>query len=234
MIRRVFALVLVLVFSLMLSTVAVAGSGTQQLVPTTPGTIMATIPTVDEQRAGLTFWWPEYYISRMISGAREVGGNFIQVGTGSPQGIRANTLRPVASAGMRVEADTICATTGATDVRLVIDQPVLVNRDILVSGWVGGAEVDRVREYFNRFFRNAIQVVHMDHTGGFGQTVRIAARVNLDGMEINQLAFYSFDWQTNVARRIAHPNYSIDGEFVWFSTDVGDFVIISSAPLVRR
>ena len=120
-------------------------------------------------------------------------------------------------------------------VRISIDNPRAMSGDTLVSAWVQGSNVDSVRGTFERWFSNNVRVVHFDHTGAWGQTVRAAARVDLTGMNANNLYFYNYDRATNMFRLIAAPNYRIDANgYVHFNTDMGGSVIISDGPLVRR
>jgi len=107
--------------------------------------------------------------------------------------------------------------------------------DVNVSAWVSGSNVDSIRVIFDRFYSNNVRVVHFDHSGAWGQTVRVAARVEFAGMRTNNLHFYSYNRETNTFSRINNPNYRIDGNgFLHFNTHLGDSIVISEGPLVRR
>jgi len=69
-------------------------------------------------------------------------------------------------------------TTGV-QVRTFINAPRAMTGDLLVSAWVAGNDVNWTRNHFERFFSNDLRVVSFDHSGAFGQTVRVAARVDL-------------------------------------------------------
>jgi len=117
-------------------------------------------------------------------------------------------------------------------VRLVIEDPGAMRGDVLVSGRVTGDEVNRVRGMFERQFGNRVQVVQFDQRGEWGQTVRVAARVDLTGMDTGNLHFYSYDDQTNRTVRIPTPNYHVDASgFLHFSTPFAGSIIISDGPL---
>jgi len=91
-----------------------------------------------------------------------------------------------------------------------------------------------VQNLFDRFFDNRLSVVHFDHSGAWGQTVRAAARVDLTGKDIDNLHFYSYDRESNSYRRIAQPDYRIDRNgFLHFNKDTGGSIIISNGPLAR-
>lgn len=118
-------------------------------------------------------------------------------------------------------------------VRLMINQPELIRTDTLVSGWVTGSEVASVRSLFERWHPGRqVRVVHFDHRGEWGQEVRVAARVDLTGMNTDNLHFYSYDAQTNIGTRIVAPNYSIDGNgFLHFSTPLAGSIVITDGLL---
>ena len=120
-------------------------------------------------------------------------------------------------------------------VRLYIDNPENMQGDILVSAWTKGRDVERIRNLFNRWFDNKVQIVYFDHAGEWGQTLRAAANINLDGMDAENLYFYNYDSKTNRFTRIRKPNYRIDcNGFLHFSMDTGGAVIVSDGALVRR
>jgi len=136
-------------------------------------------------------------------------------------------------ANLRFEHDTMNG--NAIQVRLYIDNPALINSDMMLSAWVSGKDVDWTRNLFERFFTNSVRVVHFDHSGAWGQSVRVAARVNLADMNIQNLVFYSYDRASNSYRRIANPAYRIDANgFLHFTTSMGGDIIISDGPLTRR
>ena len=216
MTRKIFALALALILLLVFGVGAVA----------------SPIDITDRQE--IEIWTTAEDVTRMVSGARAYSSDFIQTGSGVRHGMRAAAWRPLDGTGLRFEHDSTNF-VGSTEVRLIVNQPELMTEDMLVSAWVAGSDVDWVRRHIDRFFRNVVQVVQFDHTGEFGQTVRVAARINLRGMLADELVFYNFDREANVLNRIAQPNYRIDANgFVWFDTDAGDFVVISSTPLIRR
>jgi hypothetical protein len=136
-------------------------------------------------------------------------------------------------ANLRYEHDTLAG--NAIQTRLYIDNPAGFDRDILVSGWVDGREVNWTRNLFERFFNNRVQVVHFNHTGAWGQAVRVAAKLDLTGMDTGNLVFYSYDRQANSYQSVRTPNYRIDSNgYLHFTTTLAGDIIISNGPLARR
>ena len=110
----------------------------------------------------------------------------------------------------------------------------LLKTDIPVGVWTGNAAANAVQRLFSRYFSNNIRVVAQAYRGDWGQTVRIAAKVDLTGMDVNNLYFYSYNSATNSYKRIAAPNSRIDRNgYLHFDTTVGGDIIISSGPLAR-
>ena len=138
-----------------------------------------------------------------------------------------------ALAGLRFENDTVA--DGAVQVRLYINDPANIKNDLMVSGYVKGGEVDRIRSHFEKWFGNKVRVIHMDQTEPWGQPVQIAARVDLTGMDANNLYFYSYDKKTNTYKRIEKPAYWIDENgYLHITTELAGDIIISEGPLERK
>jgi len=135
--------------------------------------------------------------------------------------------------GMRFDHDT--TDSRGVQVRVTIQNPGEISQDKLVSAWVTGNDVDRARGIFERWFSNPVQAVHFDHGAEWGQTVRVAARVDLTGKDTDNLYFYNFDREANTFRLIAEPNDRVDANgFLWFNTDRGGSIIVSDGPLALR
>jgi len=145
-------------------------------------------------------------------------------------GVRADAW---ASFGFAYSHDT--TDERGVQVRTFINDPRTMSGDVLASAWTSGNDVNWTRSHFERFFSNDLRVVSFDHAGAFGQTVRAAARVDLTGMDAENLRFYSFDRAANTFRPIAAPNYRVDGNgFLWFDTQQGGAVVVSGGALARR
>jgi hypothetical protein len=129
-------------------------------------------------------------------------------------------------AGYSYSHDTV--SDKAVKVRVTFTDPELIKDDTLVSGYVSGNDVNRVRDIFKKWFGNKLAVIHFDQAGSWGQTANIAAKVDLSGMDLQNLAFYSYDKKANKYTRILSPNYTIDAKgYVKFDTDLAGDIIIS-------
>ena len=138
-----------------------------------------------------------------------------------------------ASFGFAYQHDSMVGQS--VDVRLHIDDPRAMTVDVYVSAWTGSQNATWIRNHFERFFDNQIRVVEFDHAGAWGQTVRVAARLDLAGMDTDNLVLYTYDREVNRYRRILEPNYRIDRNgYLHFRTDMGGAVIVSDGALVRR
>lgn len=105
----------------------------------------------------------------------------------------------------------------------------------MVSGYVKDSNVEWTKGHFERWFKNKLRVIHTDQQIDWGQPVRIAARVDLSGMDTKNLYFYSYDKATNSYRRIEKPAYWIDKNgYLHFTTEYAGDIIISEGPLKRK
>jgi len=135
--------------------------------------------------------------------------------------------------GMRFEHDT--TDVRGVQARITFQNPAEMSGDVLVSAWVQGIDVNRVQSIFESFFSNSVRVVHFDHGDQWGQTARVAARIDLTGMDVENLYFYSYNREANTFRPIAEPNYRIDANgFLHYNTNMGGSIIISDGPLELR
>ena len=135
--------------------------------------------------------------------------------------------------GYKYYHDTITGTN--VDVRLYINSPELIDRDMFVTGWVSGAIVERRKAFFEKWFSNKVQVIHMDNAEPWGQEVQIAAKVDLTGWDTKRLYFYSYDAKTNSYKIIPAPKYWIDSNgYLHFFTEFAGDIIVSEEPLEKR
>ena len=107
--------------------------------------------------------------------------------------------------------------------------------DRKVSGYVKGSIVDSRRAFFEKWCSNKLRIVHLSHTGSFGQAVEIAAKVDLTDMDTDNLYFYSYDKSANSYKRIEKPAYWIDKNgYLHFTTGLAGDIIVSEGPLKKR
>ena len=176
-------------------------------------------------------WITTSTVPNLMQGTDKNGQAFVRSRHNGKQGVRAAAW--AALAGRRYEHDTLDGNT--IQVRLYINEPGQMTGDTMVSAWVKGSDVDKIRNRFEKWFSNKIQVVQFDHTGLWGQTVRVAAKLDLKGMDIDNLVFYSYDRATNSRKRVVNPAYWIDNNgYLRFNTDTAGAIIISDGALTPR
>jgi len=202
-----------------------SGGGGGAAFSSTVGVASPIVPQAQEQ------WLTAPAASGLTQTAVAGGQNFTRSRHNGRYGVRADAWANLA--GRRFEHDTVYGT--GVSVRLIINNPAQMSGDAMVSAWLSGNNVTQTHSRFERWFANQTRVIQFDHAGAWGQTVRVAARVDLTGMNANNLVFYNFDSATNTFRIIARPDYRIDTNgFLWFNTDFGGAIIVSEGPLTRR
>jgi len=177
-------------------------------------------------------YWIELNEARTLAGtAREKGDSYVRTRRAASAGIRRSALAELS--GLRYEHDTIAG--GAVQVRITIPDPAKATKDVLLSGYVKGADVDRTRSHFEKWFTNKLRVIHLEQQGDFGMAVQIAALVDLTGMDTTNLHFYSYDKAANTYRRIENPAYWIDANgYLHFTTQYGGDIVISDGTLEMK
>jgi uncharacterized repeat protein (TIGR02543 family) len=165
-----------------------------------------------------------------ITAAKEKGLGNILIRKNSKFGVRKAAWS--ALTGYQYWHDTMDG--NAVQVRVYIRKPIIFDADLLVSGYIKGSEVDRVKALFEKYFSNKVRTIHMDQIGPWGQTVEIAARVDLTGVDVTNLVLYSYDKDTNTYRRLKKPVYWIDQNgYLHFTTLYAGDIIISEGALAR-
>jgi len=132
-----------------------------------------------------------------------------------------------------VDFDTL--DENAVAVRVTVREPGKMTGEKLLSGYVKGSIVDSRKAFFEKWFKNKVRVIHLDQQGDFGQPVKIAAKLDLTGMDASKLYFYSYDKKTNTYRRIEKPAYWIDKNgYLHFTTEYAGDIVVSEGPLERK
>ncbi len=92
-----------------------------------------------------------------------------------------------------------------------------------------------VTSLFKKWFKNKnVAAVKMAQKGEFGFTVEAAVKVDLKNFNKNNLKFYSYNAATNTYKEI-ETKYTIDAKgLVHFNTTVGNYVIITDAPIASK
>ena len=177
-----------------------------------------------------TEWLERSGTSASIAAARESGLRHVLTRANSQYGVRGAAW--AALSGYQYWHDTMGGS--AVQVRVYVKNPTAITTDLLVSGTVKGAEVQATTTLFEKFFSNTVRTIHMDQTGAWGQSVEIAAKVDLTGMDVTRLMIYSYDKTTNAYRRIEKPAYWVDTNgYLHFTTQYAGDIVISEGPLTR-
>ena len=92
-----------------------------------------------------------------------------------------------------------------------------------------------VNNTFTKFFDNEIAVAKCEQEGKFGMNVRMAVKVNLEKLNKETLAFYSYDAKTNTFKKIKEPKYVVDKNgYVHFDTNLAGSIVITDKPLTLK
>jgi hypothetical protein len=136
---------------------------------------------------------------------------------------------------VRIHFDTMLP-GNIVDVRVYINPAEVTGTDnINVSGSTTNQMAQVTGNTFETFFANSIAVVALGQQGNFGMDVRIAARVDLSGMNTNRLYFYAYDAAANTYTRIMNPQHRVDANgFLHFTTPLGGSIVISDGPFSLR
>lgn len=179
-----------------------------------------------------TYWIELPDEKTLANEANKEKHNYAQSRSSTITGIRKASLIAMAKAGLRYRHDTVAE--GAVQVRVYIDEPGNAAKDILVSGYISGAKVERTSKLFEKWFNNRLRTVHMDQKGSWDIPVRLAVRLDLSDMDANNLYFYSYDSQYNKYRRI-RTEYRIDKNgYLHFATELAGDIIVSDGPLAKN
>lgn len=92
-----------------------------------------------------------------------------------------------------------------------------------------------ITKKFNQYFSNDVAVVSFGQKGAFGMDVKAAVKVDTSKLDTTKLWFYSYDPATNAYTEITSPNNFVDTNgYMHFSTNMGNTVIITDAPLTSK
>ena len=178
-----------------------------------------------------TYWINSTTLAQLKKTAEDNNLSYVLSRTSGKAGIRANVI-PEAK-GYSFWHDTV--TDKAVQVRVYISKPEQVEKDLMLSGYVKGSAVDKVRALFEKFFKNKIRTIHLDQIEDWGQPVQIAAKIDFTDVNTSNLCFYSYNSKTNTYRRIEKPAYWVDANgYLRFTTEYADDIIISEGTLERK
>ena len=173
----------------------------------------------------------EAEMKKLIAAADKNGWDFARASSALPTTVKAGAWKLLT--GKKFVARTTI--DKIVQVQLTFPEPSRLTADRKVSGYVKGSIVDSRRAFFEKWFSNKLRIVHLSHTGSFGQAVEIAAKVDLTDMDTDNLYFYSYDKSANSYKRIEKPAYWIDKNgYLHFTTGLAGDIIVSEGPLKKR
>jgi hypothetical protein len=109
---------------------------------------------------------------------------------------------------------------------------VKLDKDVLLGVYTEVNATQKTLATFEKYYSNPIKVVHLAHEGSFGMTVKISARVSIDGMEPGNLRLYAYDSKNNSVKPISSPKSYMDSNgYLHFTTIYGGDIVISDGPL---
>jgi hypothetical protein len=110
-----------------------------------------------------------------------------------------------------------------------------ISGSINLGVFTDGRSTLATRSTFEKWYTNRFQVISLAQKSDFGMTVRVAAMVDLTGIDTNNLVVYAYNAQANTFKLLTDANASIDSNgFLRFSTDSGGEIIITDRVLARR
>lgn len=187
-------------------------------------------PGVEVSRAAATS-----AVKAAVQSARASGTSTATARLHNPGKISYTALQDMVAASslsLKVYADTLTADGKAVDVRLTLN-PSAAKTDLNLSASTSNSNATACKDLFGRWFNNRVSVVSLGQKGSFGQTVRIAAKLD-SGLDPENLVFYSYDNGKNSYSQIKNSEYRVDtGGYVHFNTELAGDIVISDGALAK-
>ena len=90
------------------------------------------------------------------------------------------------------------------------------------------------KQAFEKFFNNKVSVLALDQKGSFGMEVKLAAKLDITGMNTTTLQAYSYNPETNTYYAIsAKPTVDANG-YVHLTTSAAGHIVITDSPLTLK
>jgi hypothetical protein len=152
----------------------------------------------------------------------------------NPSDISLATLQSmVRRAGMPLNIQADSMNGNAVDVRINLD-PSKAATDLDLSASTTNSFARRNNELFSKYFRNNVMTISLGQQGSFGQSVRIAAKID-PKLNTKNLVFYAYNKTTNSYTLIAEPSYWVDPNgYVHFTTTLAGNIVISDGALKSK
>lgn len=158
-------------------------------------------------------------------------------GSITPEALRSMRLTTEASKGKAKLLADSTSPDGKIAARLYIDpeKSFYVDKEIKLGVSMEQKDTQKTQSTFERYFDNKVSVVHFDHEGAFGMSIDAAVKVDLTGMNIKNLLFYSYNPKTNRYTPITNADaYMDENGFLHFTTNMGGDLVITDKPLTPR
>lgn len=118
--------------------------------------------------------------------------------------------------------------------RLTIEPAKLDGRktDYKLGVYNSSKNIDIVKKRFNSGFSNKIAVAHIEETD-LGTPTNVAIKIDLSDFNTKDLVLYAYDAQNNRYYIINEPEYKVDSNYIYFTTGMGGYIIISEGKLAK-
>jgi hypothetical protein len=178
-----------------------------------------------------TYWIESAEAKTLVKFAQDNGLFYARTRRIGSTGIRKAALAAIT--GLRYTHDTLL--DKAVQVRISISEPNKITQDLLMSGYVKGVAVDKVKTVFEKWYKNKIRAIHLEQRYPWGQSVEVAAKVDFTGMDTKNLCFYSYNKEANSYAQIKEPKYWFDKNgYIHFATGLAGDILISEGSLAKE
>ena len=178
-----------------------------------------------------TYWLTNAEAQKLAKAAKDSNLAYIRTRSAGIYGVKKDIFALMQN--LRYEHDTL--SNNAVQLRISIPEPAKITTDLLMSGYVEGATVNKTRAFFEKWYSNKLRVISFEQQGDWGQLVKVAAKVDFTNIDTNNLVLYSYSSKTNSFKRITAQAYWIDKNgYIHFATEIAGDIIISEGALVKR
>jgi len=117
------------------------------------------------------------------------------------------------------------------DVRLAV-KPSALTGPCDLSASTFSLQAARTRELFQRHFGGDFRVVSLGYQGDFARPIEVAAKLDLSGLDVENLFFYAYHPESNTYREIERPQHWVDSRgFLHFYTSWGGDLLVTNTRL---
>lgn len=98
----------------------------------------------------------------------------------------------------------------------------------------GTSRTQAVQTRFTNFYKNPLRVVSLVQKGGFGMEVDLAVKLDMTGMDPDNLHFYTYDSEKNTYAPFDGKSWMDGSGYLHLTTASGGDILISSGPLAVK